>query len=106
MLFVNEILLDRAKYNKSYSASCEYSKNLNSVPGAILKLPTTKKHLKREANLKYEYQLFIFCESCKRLTENGNPCEICGKITKKTKNNYFIYIYHYDNKSNTCLINA
>lgn len=89
---VNAVLLDRAKYNKSYTAACEYSVNLNSVPGAKLKLPLTKKQLKRESTQKYTYKYYVFCESCGLLVENGSLCEKCNKRTKKTRNNYFIQI--------------
>lgn len=88
----NEILIDRAKYNKSYAATSSYAQNLNSVPGALLKVPTTKQKLIREANPKYKYEHYIICDSCKVLIGDGNYCGNCDKITKKNKNNYFIYI--------------
>lgn len=91
-LMVNDVLLDRAKNNNSYSASCMQMKRLNSVPGAQLKYPISKNQLKREANLDYHFEYYIFCERCNRMTIMDDPCSGCGKKTKKKKNNYFVHI--------------
>lgn len=89
---VNEVLIDRAKYNKSYTAASDFSKRLNSMPGAKIEIPTRKEQMKREANLKYQYEYYIFCDFCKYLFKKDETCFNCGKITKKRKNNYFVYI--------------
>lgn len=89
---MNDLLVDRAKYNKSYAACIDTSKQLNSVPGAKVQYPVLKQQIKREANLKYVYVRYIFSASCKILCEEGNACEICKQIPKKTKSNYLVYI--------------
>lgn len=89
---LNGVLLDRAKFNKSYASASSHSKSINSVPGAQLRIPTEKNQMKREANLKYSYEYYIFCEKCKLLMKQNENCMNCGKSTKKKKNNYFIYI--------------
>lgn len=89
---VNQLLFERAKYNKSYAECIDTSKQLNSVPGAKVKFPIVKQQIKRQANLKYSYFRYIFCHSCKILCKEGKTCENCNEIPKKTKSNYFIYI--------------
>lgn len=92
-LMVNEILLDKAKNNNSYAAASEQMKRLNSVPGALLEYPVTKSQMKREANLIYDYDRYLFCRTHRSVMfKEGETCGICGKKTKKTKNNYFVYI--------------
>lgn len=88
----NQILLDRANFNKSYAAASAHSKSINTVPGAQIRIPTEKNKMKREATLKYQYETYIFCDFCDILFKKGESCENCGKVTKKRKNNYFIYI--------------
>lgn len=45
--FVNEVLLDRAKFNQSYSAVQAQCKRINAVPGTEIEIPTDKRRLKR-----------------------------------------------------------
>lgn len=40
----------------------------------------------------YEYKYYVFCQSCTILIKLGEKCSLCEMITKKTKDNYFIYI--------------
>lgn len=89
---VNDIFIDRQKYNASYAQMSDLAEKLNAVPGNLLEIPTGKNQMKREAKLKYTYEHHIFCDWCKVLFKNGDTCENCGKMTKKRKNNYFIYI--------------
>lgn len=89
---VNEVILDRAKYNKSYAAASSHAKSLNSVPGALVQIPTEKEKMKAHINLKYSYEIFIVCD-CKFLCKPGQICKGCSKMPpKKGKSNYFIYI--------------
>lgn len=80
---INNVLMDRAKFNTSYKAASAQCERLNSVPGAKLKNPTGKNQMKREADLKYDYDIYIFCDTCKLLFKKGEVCERCGKPTKK-----------------------
>lgn len=89
---VNEVLLFRAKNNTSYAAASTFALTLNSVPGSLLEIPTTKEQLIREAKVEYEYQRYIFCEKCEILVGENSACTSCKKRTKKTKDNYFIHI--------------
>lgn len=89
---VNNVLLEKAKYNKSFAAASAHSNSLNCVPGAKLKIPTEKQKMKRQANLVFKYEIHIFCDTCKLLFQEGSCCERCGKRTRKSKCNYFIYI--------------
>lgn len=56
---LNDVLLDRAKFNKSYAAASSHSKSINSVPGAQLQIPTEKNQMKRAAKLKYSYESIL-----------------------------------------------
>lgn len=89
---INTVLLDRAKFNKSYAAASAHSVTINSVPGAQISIPTEKNKMKREATLQFQYETYIFCDTCKLLYKKGELCEKCGRSSKKRKNNYFIYI--------------
>lgn len=85
------ILLGRAKYNLSYAAVASQSKTINLLPCSD-KVPTDKNAMKREVNLKYNYEIHVFCDYCKFLFKEGNVCEDSGKSTKKRKNNHFVFI--------------
>lgn len=98
---LNGVLLDRAKYNKSYDAACSHSKSINSVPGAQFQIPTEKNKMKKQANLKYSYEYHIFCDKCKSLVKNNAECPICASPVKKKKNNYFVYINIHQQILNT-----
>lgn len=89
---IDNVMRHRAQFNTSYAASSQFAEALNNVPGAQLKIPTSKDALKREAKLQYQYKHYVFCESCGILVEIDKECETCNIRTKKTKDNYFIYI--------------
>lgn len=89
---INDVLLDRAKYNMSYTAATDIAKRLNSMPGAEIELPAEKGRMKREVKLKYQYDHFIVCDFCKYLFKQGEACQVCHKKTEKRKDNYFIHI--------------
>lgn len=110
---VNAVLLDRAKYNKSYTAASEYANNISSVPGAKLKLPITKKALKREANLKYRY---VFCELrfLRVVTFFASRVRLCiwkeihvknVENVQRIRKTITLFIYLCCNKSSICWTN-
>lgn len=87
-----QVLTHRAKHNTSYAAASSFAETLNSVPGAKLKIPTRKDDLKNEVKLLYEFEQYIFCSSCNLLCKVDTDCSTCNRRTKKTKDNYFIFI--------------
>lgn len=89
---IENIVRYRAQYNTGFSASSQFAEALNSVPGAQLKIPTSKNVLKREVKLQYQYKHYVFCKSCGILVELNKVCETCNVLTEKTKDNYFIHI--------------
>lgn len=64
---VSNVLVDRAKNNKSYTAATDFAKCLNSIPGAQIRIPTEKNQSKREVEMKYQYDHYVFCDWCKVL---------------------------------------
>lgn len=89
---INNVLLDRAKFNQSFAAASSHCASINSVPGAKVKIPTDKNQLMREVKMKYVYDIYIFCDVCKLLFKEDEVCKQCSKSTKKRKDNYFIAI--------------
>lgn len=89
---INEVLLHRAKFNTSYAATSNFANTLNSIPGSQLEIPTKKNQLKRNAGLQYRYEYYVFCYFCQALVKHGQNCSNCKRKTKKTKDNYFVYI--------------
>lgn len=92
-ILINKILQHRATNNTSYKAACEFARTLNLMPGSQIEVPTSKKTLKKEVQLKYSFLRYIVCKKCNCLVQESEKlCPICGFISKKSKNNYFIYI--------------
>lgn len=92
-ILVNQILRHRATNNTSFKAACEFGRTLNLMPGSQIEVPTSENRLKKEAILKFNFLRYIVCKKCNCLVpESEKVCSVCGFITKKSKNNYFIYI--------------
>lgn len=89
--FVMDILNFRATNNTSFKAAEDFAKKINQMPGAQIELPTSQYLLKKEANLKFNFDHYIICDKCKYLNKT-EICQKCELKTKKRKNNYFIYI--------------
>lgn len=91
---VQNVLYHRAKQNLSYDAASNVAQLLNSMPGSLLSVPEHRTRLRREAKRMqaYEYKHYVFCQSCDILIQLGEKCNLCNRITKKSKDNYFIYI--------------
>lgn len=92
-ILLNDVLQHRAANNTSFKSASDFARILNSMPGAEIEIPSHKKKIKKEANLKYEFILYIVCTKCKHLIPNvETKCPKCGLVKKKTKNNCFVYI--------------
>lgn len=89
---INQVLLHRAKYNTSYAASSNFAETLNAIPGAKIEIPTSKQQLISQANHDFIYERYVFCGKCNILCKVDTTCGTCNQKTKKTKDNYFIFI--------------
>lgn len=88
----NKVMMHRATFNTSYAAAVSFAETINSVPGSKVKIPTSAVQLMRETTKEFNYEHFVFCDQCNILTRVNTKCCICEAITKKRKDNYFIYI--------------
>lgn len=88
----NKVMIHRATYNTSYAAAVGFAETLNSVPGSKVKIGTSTVQLMRETTKLFNYEYYVFCDQCNILVKVNTKCSICEKITKKRKDNYFIYI--------------
>lgn len=83
----------------TYRCLEDTAKLINSVPGATVRLPTTKYSLLRAfmASSSLTHINYIYCNKCKKYVkcspdESISICE-CSTKLKKTAKNYFVYIH-------------
>lgn len=75
------------------------AKLMNSMPGATVKIPTTKYLLLRDfmASSPLTYRHYIYCKMCKQyimcLPDDSSTTCKCGAKLKTSAGNYFVYIY-------------
>lgn len=89
---INEIQL---KNTFSYEGTCDVVKLINNMPGAIIKLPDSKKriqHMLSEMTIVKPIYL-VFCKTCDQIVENGENCSKCMVMAKKVskKNNFLVH---------------
>lgn len=87
---VNNIFEHRVRNHASYKA-CE---NIAAIINETSKIavPKSKYLLKAAAEYHFKRFYYVFCSGCNELVLLDKKCPNCQRITKKTKDNYYIYI--------------
>lgn len=84
------------RFNLSLTCLENTAKIMNQMPGASVKLPTTKYKLMKEFSNSGEYviEYHIYCDRCKVYSKCFEQweCSRCSKKIKLSETNYFTYI--------------
>lgn len=74
----------------SYKATSEVIKLMNEMPNATVKLPVDIRAIKTLTHKKFDYNIFVMCETCDELIPDKSKC-ICGRLmTMNSKKNNFL----------------
>lgn len=88
---IKTVMENKLKSNGTLKSVQNVVEIINGLSSQI-KLPTNKDVLKKEAVLRFHRKFLIFCKKCNELCNEKNWCGTCGIATKKTKNNFVVYI--------------
>lgn len=87
------------RHNETLIAMEELMKIVNTLPGSVLKFPTSKHSILAEFPNKFDVSMFIKCKICKEYTktEKGRksqriPCQKCACSLQAKESNFFLYI--------------
>lgn len=82
-------------FNQSFKCLEALSSLVNSTPGALYRIPTTKYKIKKLIDPLFATQYHINCINCDKYsatTTNKVQCESCGVQLNKSTSQYFVYL--------------
>lgn len=89
---INKLLQFQANHATSDAAVVQMARIQNEIPGSQIVIPLSKQNMERRAHQKYSFDCYVFCDKCEEATKYREKCAQCDFMTRKTRDNYFIYI--------------
>lgn len=89
---VNKLLKFQAEQNISNAATVRIAQIQNEMEGSQIEISLDMRKLIKNADRRYSFEYYVFCEKCKEVVKSGNYCPQCDIKTTKTRDNFFVYI--------------